>query len=316
MARSSNQAGSSGKSLDTELMMQWCNATYRTVSRDSSVERIWQTAIPREAMHHAFLRHGLLALAALDRARSAGQGRSRDEHLKIAQMHQTQAMTGLTSARKAGRGQSQSTSNAIFAVSCTTILYTLAYPLFKRPIGSNLTTLDDLCDVFEQSRQTIAIMMEFIDDVKHGDLNPLIQKDDSRPKMPDTSRLAILSLRRLNGVLAAGRSHHETDVYETTMQHLSTALERLAGGGEPSIIAIRWIHSIPSRFIELVHRQQPFALVILAHFAVVLHSLRGQWWMGNWGMDVLEVIGQSLDMEWRPHISWVVDATGWHIPVS
>lgn len=316
MARSRDQTGPSLKSLDTELMMQWCNSTYRTVSRDSSVERIWQATIPQEAMHHAFLRHGLLALSALDRARTAGQGSSRDEHLKIAQMHQTQAMTGLTSTRKTGLGQSQSTSNAVFAVACITILYALAYPLFKRPVGNDTATLDDLCDVFEQSRQAVAIMTEVVDDVKGGELNPLIQRDDSRPKMPDTSRLAILSLRRLNGILAAGHAHHETEVYETTMQHLSTALERLAGGGEPGVIAIRWIHSIPSRFIELVRGQQPFALVILAHFAVVLHSLRGYWWMGDWGMDVLEAIGQSLDTEWRPYISWVVDATGWHIPVS
>lgn len=312
------------KSLDTELMMHWCNSTYRTVSPDPNVQRLWQTTIPREAMHHQFLRHGLLAVSALDRARTTGAGRSRNEHLRLAQMHHTQAMTGLTAARKTSpQSQSKSQSNAIFVVACTTILYALAYPLNRSTTSSSSSssTLPDLCSVIEQSREAIAIMGSVLDEIRDGDLHLLTRKDDARPKMPDTSRLVMLSLRRLNASLAdrdrahphGQHDHHESDVYETTMQHLGSALERLAGGSEPGVIALRWMQSIPAQFIELVRARQPFALVLLAHFAVVLHSLRGHWWMGDWGMRVLESIGQSLDPEWRPYLCWVVDATGWHI---
>ena len=303
------------KSLDSELMMHWCNSTYRSVSPDPNVQRLWQTTIPREAMHHAFLRHGLLALSALARARLAGPGRSRDEHVRLAQTHHTQAMTGLTAARRTGP-QSQSQCNAIFVVACTTVLYTMAYPLSRSSSGSVSVgdgTLVDLCEVIEQSREAIAVMGSVLDEIRDGDLHLLTRKDDVLPKMPDTSRLVMLSLRRLNNSLAAAGGDHETDVYEATMQHLGSALERLAGGSDPGVIALRWMESIPPRFIELVRAQQPFALVLLAHFAVVLHSLRAQWWMGDWGMRVLETIGHSLEPEWRPYLCWVVDATGWHI---
>lgn len=304
------------KSLDTELMMHWCNSTYRTVSTDPNVQRLWQTTIPREAMHHQFLRHGLLAVSALDRARSVGPGRSCDEHLRVAQMHHTHAMTGLTAARKTNP-QTQSQSNAIFVVSCTTILYEMAYPLNRsnssRVSPSDDSTLSDLCSVIEQSREAIAIMGSVLDEIRDGDLHLLTRKDDALPKMPDTSRLVMLSLRRLNGSLAGSGRDHETAVYEATMEHLGSALERLAGGSEPGVIALRWMQSIPARFIELVRTRRPFALVLLAHFAVVLHSLRVHWWMGDWGMRVLEAIGHSLDPEWRPYLCWVVDATGWHI---
>lgn len=237
------------KSLDTELMMHWCNSTYRTVSSDPNVQRLWQTTIPREAMNHAFLRHSLLALSALDRARTVGPGRSRDEHLRVAQSHHTQAMTGLTAARKTG---SQSQSNAIFVVACTTVLYAMAYPV-SRSISSRGSvtdgTLADFCSVIEQSREAIAVMGSVLDDIRAGDLHLLTRKDDVLPKMPDTSRLVILSLRRLNNSLAAG-GDHETDVYEATMQHLGSALERLAGGSDPGVIALHWMESIP----PAVHR--------------------------------------------------------------
>ena len=297
---------------DLELMMHWCSTTYHSVSLDSTAEWIWQTIVPQEAMHHPFLLHGILALSALDQA-NASNGKIREEHLKVAQRHQTRATAGLTCVRRLGDHLSLSACNAVFAYSCIMIYYTLASPLLVKPPRRS-RTLDNLCQVLVQTRESIDIMIQVIDRVKDGELGPLIQKDESRPKMPDTSRLAILSIRRLNAILASRHPRHETDVYEATMEHLSSALERLAEGGEPTVIAIRWIFRIPSRFILLVRERQSFALVILAHFAVIMHSLRGQWWMGDWGMNVLEDIGQTLDVEWRQSISWAIDATGCHVP--
>lgn len=293
--------------------MHWCSTTYRSVSRDSSVEWIWQTLVPEEAMRHPFLMHGILALSALDQA-SASHGKAREGRLKIAQGHQTRATAGLRSIRSLEDQPSQSACNAIFALSCSMIYYAFALPLLVKPVQGR-STVDGLCRVFEQTRESIEVMAEVIDRVGDGELRPLIQKDESRPKMPNTSRLTILSLRRLNSMLAGRHVHHETDVYDTTMEHLSSALERLAEGGQSTVIAIRWIFHIPFRFIELVKTRQPFALVILAHFAVIMHSLRGHWWMGDWGMKVLEDIGQSLDVEWRESISWAIDATGCYIPI-
>lgn len=301
--------------------MHWCSTTYRSVSRDSTVECIWQTLVPQEAMHHPCLMHGLLALAALDRASSASTSTSPgqvEEHLNLAQRHQSLAATGLASLRRLETTTtlSQSACDAIFALACVMIYYAIAFPVLARPDvhGSSISTLDDLCVVFEQTRASIAVIAEVIDRVKDGDLRPLIRRDESRPKMPDTSRLAILSLRRLNTILGNNPAH-ETDIYDHTIHHLSLALERLAEGSEPTILAIRWIFHIPARFIELIRARRPFALVILAHFAVIMHSLRGHWWMGSWGMDVLGDVGQTLNGEWREHISWVIDATGCHMPI-
>lgn len=299
---------------DLELIMHWCSTTYRSVSRDSTVEGIWQKTVPQEAIQHPFLMHGLLALSSLDRA-SGCNGGIREERVRIAQQHHARAMAGLSGVRRLENRLSLSTCNAMFALACVMVYYDLALPLLIEP-AQNHSALDELCHVLEQIRASIVVMVEVIDRVREGELRSLIREDEVRPTMPDTSRLAIQSLRRLNGILSAQDTQHETDIYESTIQHLSAALERLAEGGEPTIIAIRWIWFIPSRFIELVRFRRPFSLVILAHFAVIMHSLRGHWWMGEWGVRVLEVTGQSLDAEWRQSISWVIDATGCHIPVS
>lgn len=49
------------------------------------------------------------------------------------------------------------------------------------------------------------------------------------------------------------------------------------------------------------------ALVILAHWAVLLHSVSAQWWAGERGRLLVEAIFQELDDEWRAAVQWSMD---------
>ncbi len=52
---------------------------------------------------------------------------------------------------------------------------------------------------------------------------------------------------------------------------------------------------------------KPMALVILAHYGALLHSLRGQLWMSGWGKQVIDAVRQELDeMEWGDCLDWPV----------
>ena len=50
------------------------------------------------------------------------------------------------------------------------------------------------------------------------------------------------------------------------------------------------------------------ALVILAHFAVLLHCVSAQWWAGERGKRLAEAIEQELNDEWKPAVQWPIDA--------
>jgi hypothetical protein len=58
-----------------------------------------------------------------------------------------------------------------------------------------------------------------------------------------------------------------------------------------------WSFQIPAEFLELLEARRPFALVILAHYAVILHHLKSSWWMGDWGNRILQEIGNILEPE-------------------
>ncbi|OJJ43218.1 hypothetical protein ASPZODRAFT_136414 [Penicilliopsis zonata CBS 506.65] len=290
---------------DLELMMNWCTATYRSLARTSAGERVWQSVVPRESLRNPFLMRGVLALSALHLA-FTHRGKQQKEYLKTAQAHQTHALGGLTLAGAV----SERNCNATFALSSLMIVFSIAFPLLVRPTSTH-TSLDDLCRVFSITRRSIKVLIEIIPWVQDGEMGSLTtREEDPAPQMPDTSKLAILFLHNLNTTFSNHDPHHETAVYTETIQILGECLEKLLRGGEPSLIAFRWIHRLPARYLDLLTDRQPLALTILAHYCVILHHLRDRWWMGDWGTRILREISQVLGCQWTQSISWAIDATG------
>ncbi|KAL3476773.1 hypothetical protein BJX99DRAFT_227315 [Aspergillus californicus] len=294
---------------DLELMMQWCTTTHRSVSRNSTVECIWQAVVPREAMNHQFLMHGILALSALHLAVTS-DGDTKEHYIRMSQAHQSQALFGL---RKVSGKLKPYHCNAAFTMSNLMMIFSFA---LSEITGQNpsRSPLDELYQVFTTTRESVDVLTDMTEWIGNGELKPLLQYDKAQPKMPDTSRLAIMSLVQLNANLAHQDPHHDKDVYDTTIKHLGYSLDRVSRGGETMIIAFQWIFQVPSKYMELYREREPFALVILAHYAVIIHFLRRHWWMGEWANRLIQDIGQHLDANWRNSISWALDATGYYIP--
>ncbi|GAB1204245.1 hypothetical protein APSETT445_002894 [Aspergillus pseudonomiae] len=294
---------------ELELMIQWCTATYRSISRDDTVEWIWRVVVPREAIHHPFLMHGILALSALHLAFD-NSGTTKESHLMIARSYQSQARVGL---EKVKGKLNNSNTNAVFALYHILIVSAFALPLIVES-NEDQTPLDELCEIFRLTRAMGDSIPAMITGVKLGEMKELVESSDPPPRMPDTSRLAIMALLRMNATLARQNPAHESDVYSPTIKYLGESLDKFARGGEIMIATFQWIFQIPPRFVDLLRERQPFALIVLGHFAVILHSLREHWWMGEWGARLIRQIGQHLDTEAKQSLNWVLDATGCYIP--
>ena len=58
---------------------------------------------------------------------------------------------------------------------------------------------------------------------------------------------------------------------------------------------------------ELRRRVDERALMILAHYCVLLKKIDHVWYLKGVGEELLENIRQSLSKEWRPRIKWAID---------
>ncbi|KAJ5167659.1 uncharacterized protein N7482_003253 [Penicillium canariense] len=301
---------------DLELMMHWCTTTYRSMARDHAAEMLWQMAIPQLALRYPALRHGLLALSALQLAQNSPRPEHKWRYLSSARDHHRHALAGIHV--DCGEDVPTAQCNALFALCCVLLAFSFAYGLMDEPDEEDQTegsdVLEDFLEVFELTRWLVGVMMMTTDRVADGELYSLVRPEPTRPTMPDMSQLVILALRRQNAEEATRNPSHEKEVYEQALEHLRQALEHLMNGGEPKDFAFCWTFRIPARFQDLLRDREPFALVVLAHYAVILHHLRESWWMGHWGTRILKEIVDYLDPEWRELICWPIDATGCLLP--
>ncbi|KAJ5542858.1 hypothetical protein N7535_005281 [Penicillium sp. DV-2018c] len=300
---------------DLELMIHWCTTTCKTMARGPSAERLWQITIPQLSLRYPSLRQGLLALSALHLA-STSTPSLRRRYLERARAHQANALSGL---RIDSEDAPESQSQATFALCCIMIVFPFGY----RHVESEMTpdsdaehrdTLDEFFEVFQLTRWLVNIMMKSADRIAGSELNPLVEREDPPATMPDMSRLVVFSLLQQNGMEAMRDTTHEKKIYDAAIEHLSNALKQLMKGGEPHAFAFYWCFRIPEEFLELLEARRPFALVVIAHYAVILHHLRDEWWMGDWGAQILKEIGDLLEPQWQELISWPIDATGCFLP--
>lgn len=66
----------------------------------------------------------------------------------------------------------------------------------------------------------------------------------------------------------------------------------------------RWPVTIPVGYIELLAQRRPEALVVLAHWAVLLIHHRELWFVGNSGVFIIESVSKHLGRYWEPWLEW------------
>ncbi|EXJ67360.1 uncharacterized protein A1O5_09373 [Cladophialophora psammophila CBS 110553] len=95
---------------------------------------------------------------------------------------------------------------------------------------------------------------------------------------------------------------HSREAYRKSIFHLQRVFnaQRAASGtriGVPAVLA--WPVLASSEYVDLLRQKRAEALVILAHYAVLLHRGRDLWLFGDSGRFLIETICRSLDSRWQ-----------------
>lgn len=75
----------------------------------------------------------------------------------------------------------------------------------------------------------------------------------------------------------------------------------------PGAAIFAWPGRVSNEYLKLVSDRRPQALVILAHYAVLVKKSNLVWYLGNAGEKLLEAINRELDDEWKPYIKWAME---------
>jgi hypothetical protein len=65
-----------------------------------------------------------------------------------------------------------------------------------------------------------------------------------------------------------------------------------------------WAGVVNQPFLELVYDRCPQALIVMAHYCVMLKMVHTCWYLKGLGVTMLAEIEEELDNEWLPWIQW------------
>lgn len=71
-----------------------------------------------------------------------------------------------------------------------------------------------------------------------------------------------------------------------------------------------WIHLVPERYMALLSTRQPGALVIFAHYAVLLRRGEHYWFLGGLAERILRVAEAMVPGEWGVWLEWPREQIG------
>lgn len=284
--------------------MQWCNSTFRALSRSERTDLVWRNSVPEEALSHPFLMHGLLAVSALHLARTDTDPPRRGAYLNRAVAHQNQA---LALFREILGDINEVNAKAMFAFASIVVVYTFGFP--QTPDAQDpWTCIDDLYQVLVLTRGIQQVIRSPAEFLSQSNFAPILQVESTAAPLPDDAGAAINQLYEANEVCGARDESYETEIYTATIDNVAEMLSWVYGGMTASVIAGRWAIRQPARFMELLHEREPMALVMLAYYGVLLQALRHRWCFGEWCVRVARAVWTILDDQWRPLVHWAMRA--------
>lgn len=148
----------------------------------------------------------------------------------------------------------------------------------------------------------------FSEDIRQQFLLTCQREYMPRPSGPDSKKECGALLARLD--TAAMDSKSRSSCRETVVI-LQDRFDSISMHDTHSMWAAvqDWLVAIPQDYVEQLKQGQPEALVVLAHFAVLLHYVAEHWFVGDLGVRLVRLINGHLGPAWAEWMAWPTGET-------
>ncbi|KAF7544463.1 hypothetical protein G7Z17_g9928 [Cylindrodendrum hubeiense] len=305
------------------LLHHYSTVVYPTLCRDDTVE-VWKTVVPETAFAHEFLMHGLLAMSAMHYAHSHPD--QRRQYVLVSTYYQNLALQYFSTRLN---DIDDENCEAFFLLATFIFLMTMCSiadprdseePISPSHIARSFMLL--------QGIKTILNFRPLRRWREHGPLAPLLQS--WAPIKPIHSGPFLLQMDRLSNL--ARELDTSFDIINPqsscllAIESLRTIYHSTREDDTIKCVSRRiwtWPITLSNVFIDLIDKNHPVALVILAHFAALARPFEYQDWVNNqgfpaltrpveqkdwgnqgWTINIIESVARNLDKGWQEWIVW------------
>ncbi|PSN74960.1 hypothetical protein BS50DRAFT_28237 [Corynespora cassiicola Philippines] len=284
------------------LIHHFTTVTALTLAVEPGAEEVYSINLVKTAFDFPFLLNSLLALAAMHLSRLDQSSRS--DYLHQAEQYHDLALS-----------QFQIQISDIDEGNFRAVLF-FAFTLFPYfcalPVGSDNGfehVFDSILSNMLLTRRVRPMVAGIYHDMVNSDLGRAIPKDTRSVRWEDAEvpgNSTLGSLRKFSEV-----SHHlyPAEIVEAytaaigKLEVLFAAISRLPTPPSDALLKL-WIHFVSDKFMELLVDRQPGALVIFAHYAVLLSKGQHYWFLEGVSEQMLDVIEALVPTEWTTWLEW------------
>ncbi|KAI9812942.1 MAG: hypothetical protein M1827_004460 [Pycnora praestabilis] len=280
------------------LMNHYALIACETISDSPASLEVWRDHVPNLAFRHAYLLHGLLAVSALHLALTQPSS-SKPLHAILAVRHHS---VGLSLFRPHLTAITPANVGALFAFSCLTPLY-----LFGIHRTSTLPRdpLSEIHEVFTLIRGIAVVVTtgtQWLAQSPFGDsLLPQPSDSEAGLSVQVEATLSILATKILSSIGDASLRR----TYVAALATLRDCFLLTAQRPGVKMTVVLFPIMVSPDFMKNLGEREPMALTIVAHYAVLLHWLRGHVWLEGWGKLVADAVTETIGREWCSCIAWV-----------
>ncbi|KAF2194559.1 hypothetical protein K469DRAFT_547075 [Zopfia rhizophila CBS 207.26] len=173
--------------------------------------------------------------------------------------------------------------------------------------SNNANFLDKFIVYLDIHRGVRAVTNGSWEFLRQSKLSPILESAASRPKGPCQEEAALVCDRLRELLEAVNMSETSLNVCKDAIRNLQWVFE-----SEPDALdkqsttglIFAWPILLSAEFTDLLLKRKPEPLIILAHYAVLLHKRRELWVVGGAGRILIESITNHLGTYWKQWLIW------------
>lgn len=292
---------------DLQLFHHYTINTYQTMTSGEDLGNVWQKHLVQWGIEFPSILHLILALSALHLAHE--QPSLREQYIQQADDHFTFGIRSVTSVLA-----ELNADNCQKIYMSAVLICFIYFGRGPRPGEYLIFSASGPAEWLILMRGVRLILMSHHDRVFSGILEPkpIDRGHDLTPEMRNELHEHTVHTEAVQRLVERDISDEEErgrylSVIDNLFEIMREVYERRSAGSSGvglMDLLIGWFYRLPEEMVGNLERKEPYALVLLAYWAVLLKYMDSTWFMGGWPEHVLSGVSTYLHEDFRPWIEW------------